>query len=291
MATQSIKTVRVLALSAILTALAFLVSQSVGLGAGGFDTEFILQQFSFYMAGFIYLGIILMLFFAEKIIKKGDVRYGDSLAYASQGESPSLGIFKKVSSFQLFLGSVIIFGFLGLGMVVTNQTTLTGLKVLHVQQFTPVGSILYSSLLIPISETFGAAAVIALAMFTIRWYARKNNWSKANFTISTLFGSLILVTIYWVINHLLHYGGDDLSLTVVAGFGFFGALITILSGSFIPFWVLHLMNNLFFDLRRNFDSDLIVIYTVAFLVMLVVLYVYLYIIRKKKKNNSVPVVS
>ena len=82
--------------------------------------------------------------------------------------------------------------------------------------------------------------------------------------------------LYWVINHLLRYQGSDVTITTVFFFGLIMALITILTGSFIPAWIMHISNNFFIDVQRFYSSDTVFIYSIIFLILMVVTYGFIY---------------
>ena len=156
---------RALFFSGFIAFIGFVLSQTVGLGAGGFDSKEVLTQFNFYTVGGTFLIIVLLFLFGLLFWKKGN-EYGDSVFYVSQGRYPSLSMFRNFTMFRMFLLSTIIFGMAGLFMVITGQKTFTGLRVLE-HQFTPIGSIAYSALLIPVSENLGAAAIILLTLVLV----------------------------------------------------------------------------------------------------------------------------
>ena len=274
------KIIRVLILSGILLFLGFLLSQTVGLGAGGFDSETVLKQFNFYTVGIGFMLVILIFYFLM-MFWRGDDRYGGSIFYANQGESPSIPFFKKFSSFQLFLLSLIIFSIFGSIAVYTNMETFTGFRVLE-HQFTPIGELTFSSLLIPISENLGSAALIAVLVFLIVFIANRQDWSRATYNILIYLSIPLLVGIYGYTNHLLRYGGSDISTMVVFLFWAIGGLITVLTGSFIPFWIMHFANNFFFDIKTFLASETILTFVIISIVILTALYLYLYVFRKKK---------
>lgn len=263
--------------------LTYLVSESVGLGAGGFDTAIILQQQSFYLIGGIFAFLILCGFMIEQIIKKGDERYGSTVLFSSPGEKPAVGYFKRFSQFRILFLSVIIFSIFGLFAFVTKQASFTGIKTLS-EQFTPQAQLIYSALLIPGAENLGLALVILVTILVLRIFARKNNWSAANFAIMTYILVPIMGAIYWLINHLLHYSGSETSLLAVLGFGFAMSLITVLTGSFIPAWIMHISNNLFFDMQALFTRDSVILLVAVVIVALV--FTYLLIFRKGSKLNE-----
>ena len=62
---------------AILLFLGFLVTQSIGLGASGFDAAEILGQFNFYVVSIGYMLGLAFLFIANFVIRKGDEKIDD----------------------------------------------------------------------------------------------------------------------------------------------------------------------------------------------------------------------
>lgn len=260
----------------------FLVSQSIGLGGGGFDSELILQQQSFYIAGGIFLLLIICGFIIEFVIKKGDERYGSNVLFSSLGEKPSLPFFKKFSQFKLLYLSIIVFSILGMLMFVTQQASFTGIKPLE-QQFSPTAELLYSSLLVTGSENLGLALVLLVTIIVIRYFARTKNWTSGNFGIMVYLLVPLMGAIYWLINHLLRYSGSDTTLLTVFGFGFTMSLITVLTGSFIPAWIMHISNNLFYDMQRLFTRDAVLMLVGLIIVALIVLYFFIF---RKKKNKG-----
>lgn len=270
-------------LTAILGFLGFLVSQTVGLGAGGFDSESVLKQFNFYTIGAFYLVLIVMFLILTISITRRNKEYGDSVFYVSQGEYPSLSIFKKLSTLQITLLSFIIFLIFGIFALVTRQETFTGLKVLE-HQFTPISSVLYSSLLIPISENAGSGALIALLSFSLIYFALKYNWNRASYRILALVLIPLIVGLYGYTNHLLRYSASEFNMGVVFVFWTIGGFMTVLSGSFIPFLIMHLTNNLIFDLKRFFDNDIVLITGFAIVIILSIVILILTAHRKDRRE-------
>lgn len=271
--------------SAILLFLGFLVTQSIGLGLTGFDTEAILGQFNFYIVSIGFMLGIALLFVAHAIIRKGDTKYGDSIAFASPGENPSPSFFKRFSSLQIFFLSVILFGISGLFFFISRMNSFTGIAHLE-QQFTPQAQLLFSSLLIPISENLGSAFVIAMCLFGLGFYARKIKMSSTMYKMLAILAIPILCGFYGVTNHLLRYGGQDIAIIVVFFFWYIGGLITIFSGSFIPFWVMHISNNAFFDMQTLFVSDVAVTYIIGTIAIFVVAYIVIFRKRLFGKSNT-----
>lgn len=273
-----------LILSAFLLFIMAQFTQTLGLFAKGFDSKEILDQFFFYVSvGTSAMVVIWLLFMLEYVIKKGDSRYGNSLGFASQGEYPAIPFFKRLSSFHIAFISLIVFSILGLAFFLSGaQQTFTGLKVLP-QQFSPTSSLIFSSVLIPISENLAAAAVLAFLMFGIRHLARKYNWNKVSFAILAYFLIPLLIGIYGVAQHNLVYSESEVALLVVFIFWYIGGLITVAIGNILPFIIQHFVNNFLFDSKRLFDLEPTKNYFIIGIIVMVVLYVlYLWLGRKWK---------
>lgn len=266
--------------------LGLLVPQTVGLGAGGFDSTNVLQQFTFYTPVLIGSMIIILLCIVLVMYLSKESEYGDGVMFVSQGEYPAVPYFKKYSSIRLGWLSLIIFLTIGLWIVRTGQKSFTGLRVLE-HQFTPVSSIIYSTFLIPFSENGGAAAVLAIFILTLVILSKKYNIYKGNYKYLIYFFVPVLIGIYGLVNHLLRYKSDQYSLVVVFVFWYIGGLITVITGNWIPFIIMHGTNNFIYDSRRLFDSDKLFYYLVFFVIVLSISYVYVYYIKKPKENKLI----
>lgn len=265
----------------------FLIALSESLAGKGLDTQEILNQISVYGWAIAYAIILILAFTIELFTNKGDKLYGDSIAFADHGESPlHWSIFKKVSIFQMFLGSMVIFGFAALGALFTKQQTFTGLPAVS-QQFTPAGKLMFDTLVIPGAENLGAAALIAVLLIFIRYLARKNDYSSFDFKAVCWILIPISVGIYGVVNHVFRYGSIDFNLVVVFFFWFIGAGITLFTGSFIPFWIMHGDNNFINNIKNVFSADISQIIMIAGVLLLTALYFFMYNPFRTKKQGMV----
>lgn len=279
--------IRVLSLSAVLLFIVIQFTQSIGLIARGFDSEEVLKQFFFYAApavGFL-LGILLI-FAIELFITKDDKKFGDSIAFGSQGQFPGVSFFKRFTTIQLTLLSAIIFSIVGFFATLVGQRSFTGVSLLP-QQFTPASAISFSTALVVISENLGAAFFIAFMFLLLRYLGRKTNMSKTSFRIISWAIFPLIVGTVGLGNHLLRYAGQETSLLVVFFFWYLGGLITIAVQNVIPFLMMHASNNIFIDLNRFFASDVFVRNTWIVIGLMIVTYVIIY--RKRllgRKNES-----
>lgn len=263
-------------LASILLFIMILFSQTVGLFRTGFDSEDVLTQFFFYSApGIAFLVGLMIIFILELIIEEGDSQYGDGVGFVSSGDKPFLSVFKNTSLLQIFILSVLFFGVVGLFGFITKQNTFTGIATLE-QQFTPIDNIVFSTALVAASENLGAAFLIAFLLMGLRFVSRKFKLGEANFKIISITLIPLLVGLYGLANHNLRYQGSDIALLTVFIFWATLGLITMLSGSFIPGWVMHMANNLFFDLQRYFSRDTVLITVAISLVLIAIVYFSVY---------------
>jgi len=264
-----------LALLLIIGILTFLIPQSIGLGAGGFDSAKVLTTFSFYLIGGFYMFLIFIMFILTLLIKKDDSKYGNSLGFFSIGENPSLKFFKRFTPFQLSLYSIIIFLSLGLFNFLYVKQQFADFTSLE-QQFTPTAQLIFSALLIPGAENLGLAVVIGFSFFSLRYIARRINMTKETYRI---LGILIPVTnggIYWVINHLLRYSDSSLSLMKVFLFGVTQSLLVVITGFYMIGYFLHQISNFLIDIQSFYSSDNIVILLLSSIVLLIIIALTLY---------------
>ncbi len=273
---------RVLILTAVLIAVMVLATQVIGLGRTGFDSADVLQQYFFYVApGIGFLIGILSLFFVEQLITEGDNKYGNSLCFNSPGELIPLN-FKIITDWKrLTLLSIIVFAILGIYASYTGQTSFTGVGELE-QQFTLIDNILFSLALVTPSENSGAAFAAAFFLFLWRYFARSKKISKVSFIIVAVVIVILAFLLYGWFNHVLRYQESDVALQTVMKFWAVGGIITAITGSFIPFWIMHIMNNLFYELGKAFANDLIIGWTFGILLVLVVIYLLLFFPRRKE---------
>ena len=277
--------IRICVLSAVIIFVMVLTSQMIGLGSSGFDTTEVLQQFWFYVApalGFL-LGII-VLFVVELTITEGDKEYGNSLCFNSTDDSPSLiGQASFLNTWpRLTLLSILIVSILGLiQFSVGGQTTFTGIGVLT-QQFTETGSVLYSSALIPAAENLGAAFMFAFFLFTLRYYSRKFKIGMPAFIILAIVLAMVTFGAYGYINHQLRYSESEIALTTTLAFWAIGGLITVITGSFIPFWIIHIGNNLFFTLAKFSSVDVVQGWIIGIILLCITLYALTFIGKRRK---------
>lgn len=280
---KSTNITRTAILSVILIAIMVLVPMIFGMG-GQFSTESKLKQFFFYVpfGGIMLLALIQMVSIESNIFHTQ--KYGAGLGYATPGEKPSmLPFLKKYSNFQIFLISLIAMGIIGLFVFSAYPNIM--FQEIPKEQFTKFDSLIYSSSLIPIAENAGLAVVLALYWLGLRYYCIKKNLGDFNFMALSWLAVGIGV-IYGIVSHTLVYGASEQSLVSVGAFWGFMSLLTLLTGSFIPAWILHFYNNFFLSLKALASNEATFVYMLVFVLIISAIYAKMYIFTKKKPEVS-----
>lgn len=240
------------------------------------NISFQLNLFSLLIfTGVLILSSVIITFL---IIKKNN-KYGDTIGFASLGISPAFPFWKRVSQLQLALGSLVFFGIMFLIATLFKVGTLTGLRVLP-QQFSPVDSLIFSTFLVSGSENIFFAGLLGFVILILTLVAMKYNLSVSEYKQYYYGLSILVGIIFAIIWHLTAYRGSDYALGIVAVFWGLGAFITLATGSFIPFWIIHALNNFFIDFARLFVSDTAV-YTVGIIIIIIPAVLYYLIYRKE----------
>ena len=255
----------------------FFLSNFIGLSRAGFESAEVINLQTFYIIAVAYALIVLFFYFYSVFVTKFDIVYGYSVGFNNQGEFPHLKLFKRFTTIQLtffFFIIFLIFNIININFF--GSQSYTGVGLLETQQFTETDSLVYSTLLIPGAENLGAAALIATILVIFGLFARKYKLSRFNFRVFLIILIILLVGLYGLGNHLIRYGGSEISQTKVFFFWAIGGLITFVTGSFIPFWILHTLNNFFIDIGRFFSNDSITIMFMIITIGLMTLYGFMY---------------
>lgn len=252
----------------------------IGYGKGGFTNQLFKEQFWSY--GFVGVAGILIIYILSmaEYTRGRDEKYGNSLYFNDSGEKPSPEFgFLKMSPLKLFLLFFIIFSIFSL-VATLQKLNYFGIGKLG-QQFTFLDGQLYNWFLVVTCENAGIAGLIALSTFVLRRIANKNLWSTIEFKLIAGTLAVVLFMLYGFINHQLRYSNSEDTLLTVAGFWGLLGLITVITGSFIPAYILHGLNNTFTDFINNkLVSDFFVVSVVIFIISLIVFYYLLFLRRK-----------
>ena len=259
-----------------------ILSLVFGLGFGGFERESVLQKNIFYLSyGLIFLFGLVTLKIAGIFVfgkKHADIE-GVVTHDPEQSPFPNLRVIKNPWLLGYF--SLMIFGFLG--WMASRYQTFFNAVPKYEQQFTPAADLFFSVYPASPSETLGALFLISLLGFFLGYMVMKQKLSKGWFLGMFFIGGPLISMGYGIINHLARYGGQEIAMSSVGLFWYFGGLITVLSGSVIPFLVMHDVNNFYFKFSKLFGSEVVTVTTFLILGMMLVLFLIVLFKPKKKK--------
>ena len=263
-----------------------LASLMFGFGAGGFERSEILSKNNFYIPYgilFFVLGIVSLKVIGLLVFKSKDKQFEGTIVH--DPEQTPLKNFKLFTN-PFLLGYFFLIIFLLLGWLSSRyQTFFTDIPQ-YEQQFTIGADLFFSVYPASPSETLGALFVISLIGFILGYLAwkKKIDWWLF-YILFVVFGSLGSM-IFGLINHLARYGSSEIAITNVLVFWFVGGLITTITGSMIPFFIMHDVNNFFFRLSKLFSSDIVTFITFISIGILIALFLLVFFKTKNKKIES-----
>ncbi|MCK9370194.1 hypothetical protein M0R04_09840 [Candidatus Dojkabacteria bacterium] len=144
--------------------------------------------------------------------------------------------------------SIIVFWLLGILQILAPSLQFSGVPSLQAQQVTVATDVAFVSLIPAWSETMTILFLLftflgITAYFTAK-IKQKTTALLVFFTIAILVCAS-LTALAWAGLHRIVYGNSDVALFATLLFGFIGSVLTILTGTFIPFWIWHIFNNVY----------------------------------------------
>lgn len=260
----------------------------LGFGAGGFSVQSVFTQFNFYLPlGMAFLIFLTATFIISVVVVKGDLKFGDNLGFSDGGQFPSIKFDFLKSPVKLAVLSLTLFFAMGLfTFIFAGEQSFTGVGSIQ-QGFGQTANLIFTSSLIPVAENLGSAFLFAVVILFLRTYANKKGMTRGTYAIMFFVLAIFSFLIYGLVNHYLRYSGSEVALSKVLFFWAFGGLITALSGSFIPFWILHVINNYFYAIKSTFSSDTAMISGIVAFVLLVLISIFFFTRGKTNKEENV----
>lgn len=274
------KTTGFLVMMAFIIVIGLAFPYTLSLGKGVFS-EYEIQDTIQKFIGIFVAGVLLttIFWFINKRWKGNDV-IGDNIGIYNIGEKPAIPFFKRFTAPQLTFLSVIVFYFLFYIGNITQfiKGSFVGMNFLP-QQFSPLDSLLFSSLLTPTAENLLFAGVLGFLFFIvhllfIKFKGETKDYSGYAYTLA-LFGSGALGVIW----HISAYANSDVALGAVFTFWLLMGLMGLATGLLTVPLVFHIMNNFFIDFSRLYASDTIKI--IMGVVWLAIVGIYFIIYRKR----------
>ena len=240
------------------------VPQTLVLSEGElFNEETTFQSNLFNNILFGGLALSSLLFFLFMGWKRNN-KYGDINGVIGEGNYAGSRWWHKYDLLQRIIISILVGGLIFFTSTLLRLGTFTGLRVLP-QQFTPVKSLIFSTLMIPFSENPMAIGLIMVTILLMTFLAIKYDISVNDFKIYILIIVPIVLGSFAILWHRTAYAGSDYALGVVFAFWFIGGLISIYLEDAIPFLIAHMFNNFFIDFTRLFTSDTALITVALFI--------------------------
>lgn len=267
------KPVGFLLLVVILFALGYLLPWTFVLGKAGLLEPEVYRQLTIYN-GIIFFAIGVILIYLFNLFYKGDDRYGNNIGVYNKDETK---IGRRFTYGQLTLLSLIILPTIFLISNVLNflKKGAFGLQVIP-QQFSKTDSLIVNTFQIPIAENFMAIFTLGIIIIGINLLAKKYNWSKDSTIIYKYALGILGLAVFGFIWHQSVYSGNVNASFIVAIFWGLGALLSLGTGFFIPFLVMHMSNNFFIDFSRLYSNSALLGLMIFFIVAMAGLYFYLY---------------
>jgi hypothetical protein len=253
---------------AILYILGNLIPITVVLAKAGFLEPDIAQQLQIYNQLFwAFIGVIVLV--AVNYIWKGNNKYGDNIGIFNKEE----GILKGMTYPQITLLSFIVFPAI---FFLANQIKILGKGIFGLQfipqQFSKIDSLIVNTLQIPITENLFLAAAIGFILTVVTLLAVYYKWDK----IKTIqYKYIIVVVSSLILGMLWHktaYPNSDIAIIVVGIFWAIGGLISLVTGSMIPFIAMHMSNNFFIDFAQLYTNDLLAGIMIGYLILMSAIY-------------------
>jgi len=210
----------------------------------------------------------------------------DGLLYSMSNE---LGLKKNymrwsLSMLRMFIIFTLIFGGIGIVQTITNFS-FVGIPQMPFQ-LTSFGKVFFSAEPPAFAETMMAIFIFSLLMGIVGYLTSKYKFGKMGY-FSIGFVVCSMMAILWMGYHSIVYSNSESALIATLIFGFFGSMLTLLFGSWIPWYTWHFWNNFFVKLAEvvTIREDIILVGIVVWFVLLVLYISGEYLVSKIKKKE------
>jgi MFS family permease len=185
------------------------------------------------------------------------------------------------SMLRLFIISILFFGLICIFKTFTSIPNLTF-------QITPSMSVFFSAEPASFSETMMIIFVLSLLLGLNAYLVSKFKLPTFVYWLITLLIICPALGFGWSLMHSIVYGNSEVDLATTFIFGYAGITLTVLLGSFIPFYTWHFLNNIFARLKELslVKEDLLLVFGAVWIFLFIsyiAIEIWLYTIRKKKR--------
>ena len=259
---------------------------------GGLTEEIDRTRFWFFSAMFLVFDVAIITF------KIGKNTFLKSTSWAKHIyfpiHDPEYGIFKGIkflaNPFNVLILSVLLFTILGFVGSVFPQSSeyLFPLAAGQVsQQTTPEGKLFFGFFNAVPENTF-----LYIILFTfvtlLSFILRRFNIPYQAILIIVIIIGAPLASYAWGAIHTGVSGSDEVRGFGHLLFGFNGGLLTLTTGSIIPFDVYHIINNIFYRAREVYGSEVTIFVFIALIILEIILVsLYFYTRSKIRGTNEI----
>lgn len=267
----------------------FVMPFSLTAGARELGNEDIIFRLNFFSIILGISSIIVLALFLTRTLWTRDDKYIDSFGFYDLENSLFSRVFKKISGLKLFLISLFSFMLIFFSMNILKSSGVLKISqftsTFTLQQFSETTSLLFSTLLIPISEEMLNMAVMGTLILILTIFAIKTNMNKKNFMILYYGLVPILIGFLAVIWHNTVYFGSDVGLITVFVFWWLKAILILITRFVLIGVNLHMANNFFIDAGSKglYSSDV----TIIILALVVLIPIVLLVLMGRKKEKKV----
>jgi hypothetical protein len=267
--------IRALIITAVIIFVGIIIPLTLGLGTESLAEEGVGDIIEFYQKFYWSLTVIWAVMIAFIFIKKNN-QYGDGIGFAEIGQKPAMSFFKRFTGLQLTILSIIFFTIIFTVANYMKFGAFTSLRTLPTMQFTKAQSLLFSTLVIPAPENLLLGAIIALTLLVGTILAIKYKPSYSEYIVYLYIAIFIIGGIFGWVWHNSAYPDSDISKLIIFFFWGIGAIISIATGLWLVFWIMHTENNFFIDFSRLYSSDILLTFVVVFVIGMCFIYWWLY---------------
>jgi len=248
---------------------------------GGIESsEFFNKSLFYYIVGTISFLILSLLSVGE---------YFGWLWSRSLIHDPENGLLKDTSIAKyltpglVFNISFILFSLIGISAVLTNTVfvAIPGTTEFQVQ---PTGELILATEPAASAETLLFVCLISIMWGYGNYYIKQKRMDSSTRYLLAI-GIVLITILAWVALHFARYGSAETDLAGVAIFAAGGALVTLLSGSIIPWYVWHFLNNLFVKANSMFSNEGIIATTFIVLTIYYSIFFWIYLTKRKGGKN------
>ena len=169
-------------------------------------------------------------------------------------------------------------------MLVGFQTAFSDIPKFEIQQITKTAEIVLNVEPSALAETLMVGWFIGLLIGFFKFLVWKKNlpeWSYFFFSI-VIIG---VMGVLWLSYHNARYGSDEVASLFTLFFGMGGALLTVLTGSLLPWLAWHQTNNLFVIMGLVLSKEINIVVTAVIIIFSVLVFGIIMVSTLKSKGE------